>query len=336
MKTGLLIALLFWPCLLLAQDGKDVPNPKTFQQWLGEIRQKALAEGISEDTLKVLDGLEPDSRVIGFDRNQPEFVQTFDEYLRARVTDEKVRHARQEYRKNKKVLDAIGETYGVEPQYIVAFWGLESGFGKYQGKYSVVRSLATLAYDPRRSAFFTKQLMSALKILDQGHIDASDFVGGWAGAMGQNQFMPTTFLAYAQDYDGDGKKNIWSDEQDVWASIAYFLQRNGWKKGEGWGAQALLSHKVDFDDLKPAKVPAGCTAYREQTRPMSISKWQSLGVTGNFGHLPADKYAVVIPDEDTRIVYLVGGNFPVILDYNCANKYAVSIGMMADLIKARP
>lgn len=320
--------------VFFAGDAMAVQPP--FDQWINGIKQEAIEKGISPKIAALLDNVKPDPRVIGFDRHQPEFEQTFKEYLKARVTDEKIRQARQEYRDHRKVLDEIGNKYGVGPQYIVAFWGLESGFGKYQGKYSVIRSLATLAYDPRRRDFFTNQLFAALKILDQGHIAPDKFLGGWAGAMGQNQFMPTAFLEYAQDFDGDGKKNIWTDDEDVWASIANFLARNGWKEGAGWGMQVILEHPVDFSKLKPAHVPDGCTAYGDQTRKLSLSRWRSLGVAGDFKNARQHNYAMIIPDKGSRITYLAGGNFDTILDYNCASKYAVSVGMLADFVKMTP
>lgn len=325
MKYLLIVLLLFSSTALAARQ--------SFDQWIKGIKKEAIERGISRKTADLLDGLKPNPKVINFDRHQPEFVQTFRQYLKARVTDEKIRKARAEYRKHRKVLNQIGDKYGVGPQYIVAFWGLESGFGKYQGKYSVVRSLATLAYDPRRRDFFTRQLFAALKILDEGDISPNKFLGGWAGAMGQNQFMPTAFLAYAQDYDGDGKKNIWTDDEDVWASIANYLSLNGWQKGAGWGMQVILQHPLDFAKLKPKHVRAGCTAYGDQTRKMSLARWRSLGVSGNFKDAKQNRYALIIPDKGSRITYLAGGNFDTILDYNCASKYAVSVGMLADFIK---
>jgi len=322
--------------LVLLASVCAVADQPSFSDWLKGLKKEAIARGISPKTAAVLDSVEPDPRVLGFDRNQPEFVQSFDDYLRARVTDDKIRLAREKFADNRKTLDAIGEKYGVEPEYIVSFWGLESGFGKYQGKYSVVRSLATLAYDPRRSSYFTNQLFAALRILDEGHVAPSDFVGGWAGAMGQNQFMPSAFLEYAQDFDGDGKKNIWSDEEDVWASIANYLHKNGWKRGAGWGMQVMLSRHVDIDSLRPEKVASGCTAFKEQTRKLSVGRWKSLGVRGDFKDARQQNYRMIIPEDGNNITYLTAGNFDAILKYNCANKYAVSVGMLADLIKSGP
>lgn len=306
---------------------------QSFDEWLSGIREDALARGISEETVALLDGIERDERVIGFDRRQPEFVQTFDEYLDARVTQYRIDKARELFREHREVLEAIGARYGVEPQYLVAFWGLESSFGRYQGKYSILRSLATLAYDPRRSAFFTSELFAALQILDEGHVPPDEFVGGWAGAMGQNQFLPSSFLKYAQDFDGDGKKNIWTNQVDVWASIANYLDTEGWQHGAGWGSEAKLAGPVNFEMLRPETVPPGCRALRHHTRKMAVSEWDELGVEP-VKELPSGTWALVIPGDGDESNWLVGGNFRTILHYNCANKYAVSVGLLADHIAA--
>lgn len=326
MKYGALILLIAGCLPLFAEE--NIPFP----DWIDGIKRQAVAQGISPATVTLLDKVKPDPRVIEFDRAQPEFVQTFDDYLRARLTDERVRIARRKFQQNRKVLEEIGDRYGVEPEYIVAFWGLESSFGEHQGKYSVLRSLATLAHDQRRPEMFTRELFAALRILDGGHIPPAEFVGGWAGAMGQNQFMPSAFLEYAQDYDGDGRKNIWTEPQDVWASIANYLHRNGWRKGAGWGTQVMLTRQVDFKVLKPEHVEEGCRALNEHTRKLSIPAWQALGVAGDFRDGPEATYAMILPEDGERIAYLAGGNFNSILSYNCANKYAVSVGMLADLV----
>lgn len=331
MLTVLVLVILLFPLQVRAEDTRP-----PFSEWLAGIKQQAREQGITEQTIALLDDIEPDERVIGFDRRQPEFVQTFDEYLTARVTDYRVRRAREEFAANREALQKIGKAYGVDPWFLVAFWGLESSFGQYQGKYSILRSLATLAYDPRRTTFFTRQLLAALSILDEGHVPPEEFVGGWAGAMGQNQFIPTSFLRYAQDFDGDGHKNIWSNQLDVWASIAYYLASNGWREGAGWGAQVEVPADFDFEALKPDSVPAGCRALRYHTKKLPVSEWTRLGITGDLTGLPGGEYALIIPDEKDASRWLVGGNFRSILSYNCANKYAVSVGLLADeVMKSR-
>jgi len=326
------LIVFFLSNALVANIAIGADDRPPWGEWLGGIKAEAVERGISEQTVALLDGIEPDERVIGFDRRQPEFVQTFDEYLDARVTDYRIQTAREKYAEHREVLEAVGERYGVEPRFIVAFWGLESSFGRYQGKYSILRSLATLAYDPRRSEFFTSELFAALKILDAGHIPPDEFVGGWAGAMGQNQFLPSSFLRYAADFDDDGRKNIWTDQVDVWASIANYLRKEGWERGAGWGAKATLASPVDYEALRPESVSPACRALRHHTKKMSLDEWESLGVTPENSLPGGESWALIIPGEGDESDWLVGGNFRTILHYNCANKYAVSVGLLADAI----
>lgn len=305
----------------------------SFQKYLDTVRETAQKSGIQPETLEAaFADLEPDPRVITFDRRQPEFTQTFEQYLGARVSDRKVSEARQQYMDHKGALLEIAESYSVDPEYLVAFWGLESSFGRYQGKYDIVRSLATLGHDQRRSAFFTRQLVAALHILDQGHVSRVQFVGGWAGAMGQNQFMPSTFLDYAVDYDGDGKKDIWSNKLDVWASIASYLNRHDWQRGAGWGFRVQVPGQLVMSDLVAEEIATGCRALRHHSRKLGLGDWQQLHIAQD--RKPSDiRYALLQPDEGETSGFLVGGNFRSILSYNCANKYAVSVGLLADLIR---
>ena len=306
-------------------------NPP-FKQWVNGIQEQARASGISETTIALLNDIEPDPRVLKFDRAQPEFTQTFEEYLTARITQYRIDTARKYFAEHRETLEAIAADYSVDAQYLVAFWGVESNFGQYQGKYSIIRSLATLGHDERRSAFFTKELMTALKILDEGHIEPDKYVGGWAGAMGQNQFLPSSFLNYAQDYDKDGRKNIWSDTADVWASIANYLHKNRWQPNSSWGSAVTLTRPIDFEALRPEKVKRGCRAYRHHTKVLSVADWRARGVL--IPEQVTGKFAMVIPEANETRGYLVGPNFGGILAYNCANKYAVSVGLLADKIVA--
>lgn len=323
--TSLLVLMSFISTAALAA------NPP-FPEWLKGIQAEARAQGISDKTVALLNDLEPDPRVIKFDRRQPEFTQTFEEYLTARVTQYRIDTARKYFNEHREQLEAIADKYEVDAPYLVAFWGLESNFGQYQGKYSIIRSLATLGHDERRSAFFTRELMKALKILDEGHIAPDKFVGGWAGAMGQNQFMPSSFLNYAEDFDEDGRKNIWNNHVDVWASIANYLQKNGWRANSTWGAKVELTKPIDFAALKPETTPRGCRAYRHHTEALSLADWRAKGVVISKALADNRNYAMVVPDEDETRAYLVGPNFRGILAYNCANKYAVSVGLLADKV----
>lgn len=335
----LLIRILFVSlCCLCCVCGPALSEEidrASFAQYLDRVQQQAISQGISERTVSTaFEGLLPDPRVITFDRRQPEFVQTFEQYLNARVSTARVAEAREQFVANRSMLRKIAADYGVDQEYLVAFWGLESSFGRYQGKYDIIRSLATLGHDPRRTTFFTRELLAALRILDEGHVPRAQFMGGWAGAMGQNQFLPSTFLNYAVDYDGDGRKNIFSDRQDVWASIANYLARHGWIQGAGWGTAVSVPGGLDLDALAPESIPTGCRALRGHTRKMVPSEWRERGIDVAAGILDEDApWALIRPDENETKSYLVGGNFRAILSYNCANKYAVSVGLLADLIR---
>ena len=342
MKVIVIFTAILGCCLGAAAAAQDVVGKQnsaaagsqtTFAEYLQKVKQQAGTLGIGSDTLMLLDSLEFDSRMIAFDRKQPEFTQTFEQYLSSRVTQYRIKAAQKHYRQHSFILEKIADQYQVDAEYLLAFWGMESNFGKYQGKYYILRSLASLGYDPRRAGFFTEQLLQALKILDEGHISADKFVGGWAGAMGQNQFMPSSFLAYAQDFDGDGKKNIWRNQADVWASIAYYLQQNGWQQHEPWGMQVTLGQDLDFVSLKPALQPKGCRAYKYHTVPLGLADWQVRGVILPMKAPGGDqRYAMVVPEIGQKSAYLIGPNFKAILSYNCANKYAVSIGLLADKV----
>jgi membrane-bound lytic murein transglycosylase B len=336
----LCVSLLLSGVVSSAIAAEPVVQPKPFAQWLVDIRAQAIAQGISAATVDAaFVGVVPDQRVLRADSKQPEFVQTFEQYLQGRVTPARAKAARKHYKEHQVLLERIAERYHIDAPYLIAFWALESNFGRLQGNYSIIRSLATLAHNPRRSAFFTRELMAALQVLDEGHVPLDEFVGGWAGAMGQNQFMPSSFLNFAQDYDGDGKKNIWSNTADVWASIAYYLSENKWQAGESWGMPVSIAGSVDFTELMPASVTPGCRALRYHTRPMSLADWAVKGIApmvepAGESRVSAREYAMVVPQDGETVGYLVGPNFRTILSYNCANKYAVSIGLLTDMIVA--
>ena len=316
-----------------AYADEAVGGTTSFADYLAKVRLEAIGNGVAPETVDTAFlGLVRDERVIGYDRKQPEFVQTFDEYLTARVTNFRKKEGRRLYKLHQPQLEEIADLYDVDPEYIVAFWGLETSFGRYQGKYNIIRSLATLGHDQRRSAFFTAELLQALQILDERHVPPEAFVGAWAGAMGQSQFMPSSFLRFAVDHDGDGRKDIWSNEADVFASIADYLNKAGWKRGAGWGGPASFN-TLDFASLKPLDVDPSCRALRHHSRKMSIASWQGLGVFPDV-KLVGQPYALVSPEAGANSGYLVGGNYRAILNYNCADKYAVSVGLMSEAIAA--
>jgi membrane-bound lytic murein transglycosylase B len=311
---------LIWSGVALAQERPD------WNEFLTGVYDEARAEGVSEATLHAaLDGITPIERVIELDRRQPEGTITFDEYMASRLPPELIAEARSQYDRHLPILLSIGETYGVDPQVIVALWGHETRFGLYTGGFNVIPALATLAWDRRRSDFFRKELMFALKILDEGHITPTEMKGSWAGAMGQSQFMPSSFHGYAQDWDRDGRRDIWTTKGDVFASAANYLSRHGWQAGEPWGGEVRL--------------PAGFDTSRAgHDDPRPLSAWLAEGLT--FKQAPPDVAAdepatLALPGGPGGPAYLVFSNYRVILRWNRSDYFAMSVVRLADLITAR-
>jgi membrane-bound lytic murein transglycosylase B len=323
--SGILYSLVVGLMLLVT------PHPgncaEDFPAWLEGLRQEARAKGISEATLhEALDNLEPIPRVIELDRKQPEFMQTFWRYLDSRVTENRIERGRMLLQVHKKLLDRIEKRYGVQPRFLVAFWGLETNFGDYMGSFSVIGSLATLAYEPRRSDFFRAELLAALSIIDDGNISAGNMLGSWAGAMGQTQFMPSTYVHYAVDADGDGRRDIWYSLPDVFASAANFLAESGWQRDKSWGREVKLP--PDFDlELAGLEVEKSLTA------------WQILGVRKSNGEdLPMLNMqgSIILPAGRNGPAFLVYNNFHTILNWNRSDLYAIAVGYLADRIAGSP
>ena len=294
-----------------------------FEAWLDTLRQDAAAAGISDATItEALSNVELREKVVKYDRNQPEFKLTYDRYMRNVVPASRVEKGKRLWEENKVLLDEISAKYGVQPRYIVALWGIESSFGKHTGGFSVINALATMAYDGRRATFFRKELLAALKIIDEGHIAYPDMKGSWAGAMGQCQFMPSSFLAYAQDWDGDGKQDIWQNKADIFASIAHYLQQAGWRNDLTWGRQVQLSQ--DF--------PNAAQLVESKTRK-TMEEWRALGVTNSDGSpLPTRNLSsrLVMPDGDEGPAFLVYANFDATLRWNRSNYFALAVGALSD------
>ena len=315
----LLLALLVLSGLFLALPARAAAED--FSAWLAGLRQDALAQGIRPATLdRALSGLEPLPRVIELDRQQPETTVSYADYLRRVASPERCEAARQKLRENRALLDAVGRRYGVQPRFIVALWGIETSFGQSIGKFPVIASLATLAYDGRRSAFFRKELLNALRIIDEDDVDPKEMIGSWAGAMGQSQFMPSAFLLYAVSYSGDGKRDIWHRRADVFASIANYLAQSGWRDDETWGREVSLPSGFDASLLGPGvKKP--------------LSAWRRLGVRrADGGPLPdrALEASVLRPGGEEGPAILVYGNYRVLMKWNSSNYFATAVGLLAD------
>ena len=296
---------------------------ENFEAWLDTLRQDAATAGISDATItEALSHVELREKVVKYDRNQPEFKLTYDRYMRNVVPASRVEKGKRLWDENKVLLDEIGAKYGVQPRYIVALWGIESSFGKHTGGFSVINALATMAYDGRRATFFRKELLAALKIIDEGHIAYPDMKGSWAGAMGQCQFMPSSFLAYAQDWDGDGKQDIWQNKADIFASIAHYLQQAGWRDDLTWGRQVQLPR--DF---------ANAAQLVDAKTRKTMEEWRALGVKNPDGSsLPTRNLSsrLVMPDGDEGPAFLVYANFDATLRWNRSNYFALAVGALSD------
>lgn len=318
------------PLELKAEENTDT-QAKPFAEWLVDLRAEALSKGISATTLEAtLTGLKQIPRVIELDRRQPEFTWTFRKYMESLVNEQRVAKGKKKLVENAKLLNLIGKKYGIQPRFLVAFWGLETDFGRLaEGYFSTIAALATLAHDGRRSAFFREQLLTALKIIDQGHISPERMKGSWAGAMGHFQFIPTTFDAYATDYDGDGKIDIWGNQGDAYASAANFLTKSGWKADEIWGREVVLPKDFDFN-LASMKVRK------------ALADWQALGVRKVGGaNLPMPTNStmtasLVAPAGAQGPAFLVYGNFRTIMVWNRSTFYALGIGQLADRLVGLP
>jgi membrane-bound lytic murein transglycosylase B len=309
----------------------ELPQP-SFAEWLDGVRAEAKARGIGEATIdKALNGLEPLPIVVQRDRSQAEIVETLDHYLQQHVSGKVVQTARTRRAEHAALLDKVAATFGVPPGVVVAVWGVESNFGRFSGVRPTIQTLATLAYDPRRAALFREELFAALKILDDGDVEPSAMRGSWAGALGQPQFMPSSFLLYAQDFDGDGRRDIWHSTADVFASIGNYLAAHGWTRDQPWVREVAVpaASLASLAERAPLQTD-GCLARRQMTVPLPIDTWKELGVTlkGGGALPPASIDASLV--SGVKRHFLVYPNYQALLEYNCVNAYGLSVGLLAD------
>jgi membrane-bound lytic murein transglycosylase B len=308
--------------------------PLSFDLWLTELRAEAAAKGIREEILdEALSGVEPVSQILERDRTQPEFVLDLDGYLERRLTRGTIRTARQMHQRHRALLQRVSKQYGVPAAVVVSVWGLESNFGRFAGVRPMIPTLATLAYDPRRSTYFRQELLSALEILNRGDIQLGRLKGSWAGAMGQPQFMPSSYLRFAQDFDGDGRRDIWTSAPDVFASVAYYLQQHGWTEGTTWGREVKVAAAVRSAVEAVPTRETGCRAQRLMSTPQPLSEWRRLGVrTVTNGPLPAvDIEASLVPAGARH--FLTYPNYEALLRYNCAHTYALAVALLSDAVR---
>lgn len=324
LNSGMIALVLTW---FVGASTGFAADHQTFEDWLTDLRAEAKATGISPTIIAAALGqLKPLPEVVELDRRQPEGRLTFQEYNRNILAKSRIERGQALFKKHQALLQRVAKRYKVQPRFIVALWGIETNYGGFQGGHNVVPALATLAYDGRRADFFRSELIAALRILDEGHISPDDMRGSWAGAMGQSQFMPSSFLRFAVDFDGDGRRDIWNSLPDIFASIANYLAGSGWDDRYTWGRQVMPAAAV--------KAPPTSKAALKIVK--SLPEWQSLGVRRTNGrNLPrADlKASLLHTDDGEGPAYLVYDNFRVLMDWNRSTYFAITVGELADLIQ---
>ena len=329
-KATLFISTMFLSACSAATAAivPDAEHQK-YSLWLDELKTDMLSRGISQYTIDnayaKTDYYHPTPEVIKIDRRQTEFVLSSSDYLNRIVHPFRVRQGQQHYKQLYPLFADIYNKYGVQPEYLVAFWGAETNYGHNYGTYSVIGSLTQLSYDKRRSKFFRNQLYHALKIIDNAQIDTEKMIGSWAGAMGHFQFMPSTFNAYAVDYNNDGKIDIWHSFEDAAGSAAAYLQAIGWNKEQPWGVEVSLPWNFDFSQ-----------SGRKIRK--SIKEWHKIGIrTTDNKSLPLQKQwqgSIILPEGRKGKAYLVLDNFRLIMQWNRSENYALAIGLLSDYIKS--
>jgi membrane-bound lytic murein transglycosylase B len=318
-----IVALLSFPAIAKAPDSKPINlEPAKFKIWLDGFEKEALSKGIKQSTLdESLKNIKPIKKIIELDRRQPEFTMTFAQYIQNIVPKSRKNKARKRMNANDKLLTEISKKYGVQKRFIVALWGVETDFGDRMGSYYIPEALATLAFEGRRHEFFRKELMNSIIMIDQGDIEAKKMKGSWAGAMGQTQFMPSSYLAYAVDYDGDGKKDIWGTKADAFASIANYLKNTKWDNNLTWGRKVTPPKKINKDWIKKDK---------------KLSEWQKLGFRkANGDDLPKRDLVAMLsmPDGKNGDAFLVYDNYKRILKWNRSDYFATAVGYLSDSLR---
>ena len=326
-KTFVISSLVLCSVASCASANVTSLAPKEYLCWLDELKRDMHQKGISQKTLDevyVQDYYHPNPEVVKIDRKQIEFALTATDYINRVVNKKRVEKARDNYKKLKPLLDKVAEKYGVPPQYLMAFWGVETNFGSNFGGFNVIAALTMLSYDKRRPEFFKNELFEALKIVDDWQIDYTTMQGSWAGAMGHFQFMPSTFNTYAVDFDSDKKIDIWHSFEDAVASAANYLGKMGWKKDEPWGLKVSLPWNFDFS-----------LSGRNKTK--EIAEWHRLGVRTQDNKKikldPKIKASIIVPEGQKGAAYLILDNFNIIMKWNRSENYALAIGLLADYVK---
>jgi len=296
-----------------------------YSLWLTKFKVEAQQSGINPEVInRALRGVEPLAWIINLDRKQPEFKKTLQEYLAGAVTEKRVKKGQRLLSENLDIFSQVAKKYQVQPRFLTALWGIETDFGRHTGKVPVIDALVTLAYDGRRGKYFRSELLNALQILDRGCMELGQMKGSWAGAMGQVQFMPSTFLNYAVDGNGDGRIDLWKTREDYLSSAANYLFKSGWDKKFTWGREVTFPENLNRD-------------YFGMERQSLLSEWQKLGVRtikrNNLPNIPI-MASLIQPDGPQGRAFLVYENYRVLLKWNRAHRFAIAVGALADRIGA--
>lgn len=305
---------------------RDAAADRGLQRWVKGFRSRALSAGIKGSVFdRAFKGVRYDANIISRDRNQSEFTKTIWEYLDSAASDKRIANGKEALNKHSGALNAIEARYGVEKEVVAAVWGLESAFGAHRGDTNIIEALATLSYDGRRGKFFEAQLIAALRILQSGDTTPGNMTGSWAGAMGHTQFIPTSYLAYAVDFTGDGRRDIWSDDpSDALASTAAYLAKFGWQKGVPWGVEVTIPKSFNY-------------ALASRKTKKTPSQWAKLGVVGMDG-APIPNYgpgSILLPGGAQGAAFMVFKNFSVLERYNAADAYVIGVGHLSDRLKGQ-
>jgi membrane-bound lytic murein transglycosylase B len=323
-----------------AQEPVATPSPqaapaRTFDEWLAAFRTEAASRGVSAGTIeRALGSVSLTPVVVERDRTQAELTLTLDQYLARRLPASFVRTARKEAKRQRRLLRDVEAAYGVPGSVVAAVWGLESNFGRFAGVRPTIATLATLAYDGRRASLFREELVAALTIIDRGDVPIDELRGSWAGAMGQPQFMPSTFLSDAVDFDRDGRKDIWRSVPDALGSIGRYLQAHGWVRGQRWGREVVISQRAAIQVMSiPLRLTGPCQAVRAMSEPRRLATWKAMGIRlKGGGGLPLQDVQASLVELDGR-AFLVYPSYEALLAYNCAHTYALSVVSLADRIR---
>lgn len=341
LSLSLTLAVTGVACALMPQQAAQAQDDGGFRAYLESLRPKARAMGISDATLDaVYPTLTPNPRVVQLDQSQPgggaySPIPNFEPYRRAHVDAARIGRGRAVYQANRAKLARIEAETGVPEEIMVAIYGHETNYGSYVGDFDLIRSLATLSWEGRRRALFEPELLATLEMLDNG-VPRSRLVGSWAGATGYPQFLPSVYLRLAKDGDGDGKADIWTSEADALASIANYFVHSGWRRGQPWGVAVMVPAGIDRASIAARTNPPRCPrVFNRHSRWLTMAEWRRLGVTVQGAGWPGDTVLATLlePDGPGKTAYLLTSNYRAILDYNCSNFYALSVGLLADAVK---